>query len=30
MWFLYIMYALFAFIILGTTFGLVSTFNNHK
>lgn len=30
MWFLYIMYTLFAFIIVGTTAGLVTTFSNHK
>lgn len=30
MWFVYIMYALFAFILIGTIGGLVSTFNNHK
>ena len=30
MWFLYIMYILFAFILIGTIAGLVSTFNNHK
>ncbi|MBB4824600.1 hypothetical protein HNO89_001824 [Sporosarcina luteola] len=30
MWFLYIMFALFAFILAGTLFGLVRTFSNHK
>lgn len=30
MWFLYIMFALFAFVIVGTVAGLAMTFSNHK
>ena len=30
MWFLYIMFTLFAFVIVGTVAGLVITFSNHK
>jgi hypothetical protein len=30
MWFIYIMFALFAFVIVGNLTGLVRTFNNHK
>ncbi|MBE1553252.1 hypothetical protein H4683_000321 [Filibacter limicola] len=30
MWFLYIMFTLFAFVLLGVGAGLVRTFSNHK
>ncbi|NYF25643.1 hypothetical protein HDC33_002499 [Sporosarcina sp. JAI121] len=30
MWFIYIMFALFAFVIVGNLAGLARTFSNHK